>query len=110
MDKSVTLTRVFKFLKQHPESFTPSRLRYSNEVMLLVSNHILFPGGTDLFPENRLHALSLDDGFIRTQPELVAWMARLISPEAPMPVPETIWFTGCHLPVQGKYVVQLAFE
>ncbi|KRM54964.1 hypothetical protein FC18_GL001831 [Lacticaseibacillus sharpeae JCM 1186 = DSM 20505] len=78
--------------------------------MLLVSDHVLFPDGQELFPENRLHAISLDEGFIRTQPELVAWMARLISPAAPLVVPDIIWFTGCHLPLQHKYVVQLAFE
>lgn len=110
MDKSVTLTKVFCYLKNHPESYRLTRLRYKNEIMLLVTDHVLFPYGQELFPENRLHALSLDEGFIRTQPELVAWMARMISPEAPLPVPETIWFTGCHLPVQSKYVVQLAFE
>ncbi|WP_127849790.1 hypothetical protein [Lacticaseibacillus hulanensis] len=110
MDKSVTLTKVFRYLKSHPESYQPTRLHYKNEVMLLVTDHVLFPSGAELFPENRLHALSLDEGFIRTQPELVAWMARLISPEAPTTVPDIIWFTGCHLPVQGKYVVQLAFE
>ncbi len=110
MDKSVTLTKVFNYLRSHPESYQATRMRYKNEVMLLVTDHVLFPEGKDLFPENRLHAVSLDEGFIRTQPELIVWMARLISPEKPLPMPEVIWFTGCHLPLHHQYVVQLAFE
>ncbi|WP_155286016.1 hypothetical protein [Lacticaseibacillus zhaodongensis] len=98
------------YLQERPASYTLGRDMYQNEVTFFVSDNIIFPGHKELFPENRLHATRLAATFKTDAPDLVRWLAKLISPDKAIPEPKEIWFTGSYMPQMHHWLIQISFE
>lgn len=104
------VTDALRYLQGRPDSYTVGTHMYHNQVSLFVSDNIIFPGYKALFPENRLHATRLAATFKTDEPDLMEWLAKLISPDKPIAEPTEVWFTGSYIPLVHRWLIQISFE
>ena len=110
MSTTSLVINILEYLQAHPDSYTIGKRIYRNEVTLLISHNIIFPGGKDIFPTSRLHAVRLNREEMLASGNLVEWLARKIDKDQPNTDPREIWLTGGHVHGMHTWLMQIAFE
>lgn len=110
MSTTSQVITVLQHLRTHPGSFTIGPRLYRNEVTLLISTNLLFPGGATLFPQGRLHAVRMNRAEFFVHDDLITWLSRLIFKDSMPKTPHEIWFTGSHIADSNRWILQISFE
>ncbi|MCI1284269.1 hypothetical protein [Lacticaseibacillus songhuajiangensis] len=110
MSTTSLVINILDYLRAHPDSYTIGERLYRNEVTLLISHNIIFPGGRDIFPTSRLHAVRLNREEMLSDDNLVNWLAHKIDKDNPNVDPREIWLTGGHVHGMNTWIMQISFE
>lgn len=104
-----TAQMILDYLHTHPTSYAKVARGLQNVVAFRLPDTIIFPYQHHLFPDERLEATRMEDGFIQAHPALVQWLAKQIDEDEP-PVPNELWLTLSHVSKLGLNFVEVSFE
>ena len=97
------------YLHTHPTSHQAVARGLQNVVAFRMPDTVIFPHQNHLFPDNRLEATRLDETFIATNPELVAWLAAQIDSDEEWQ-PSELWLTLAHITAHNENFIEVSFE